>query len=103
MIISYLSFLPFYQVSFSDFAPYLITTDASLDALNGELPKPISMARFRPNIIISGPKAFEEVYFIFFDSCWQCNTPYLEVRCIGVYTVCIHINFNGVFKILVSH
>lgn len=73
------------MVSFSDFAPYLITTDASLDALNGELPKPISMARFRPNIIISGPKAFEEdewarniiqigdIKFRFLKRCGRCQ------------------------------
>ena len=51
----------FDQVPFSDFAGYLVTIDASLDALNSVLPKPISMERFRANIIISGPKAFEEV------------------------------------------
>ena len=51
----------FDQVPFSDFAGYLVTIDASLDALNSELPKPISMERFRANIIISGPKAFDEV------------------------------------------
>lgn len=50
-----------FQVSFSDFAPYLIATDVSLDALNEELPFPISMVRFRPNIVVSGLKAFQEV------------------------------------------
>lgn len=55
-------FCAFDQVPFSDFAGYLITIDASLDALNGELSNPISMERFRANIIISGPKAFEEVW-----------------------------------------
>ena len=53
-----------FQTSFSDFAPYLITTDESLDSLNEELPFPISMTRFRPNIVVSGLKAFEEVHFL---------------------------------------
>ena len=69
----------FFQASFGDFAPYLITVDESLDALNEELPFPITMTRFRPNIVVSGLKAFEEVHlptarglFEFFFLC-VCN------------------------------
>ena len=58
------------KASFGDFAPYMIASDASLDALNKELPRPVTMTRFRPNIVVSGPEAFEEVcllpFFFFF-------------------------------------
>ena len=50
------------KVSFGEFAPYLITNEASLDALNEELPMPVSMTRFRPNIVVRGLKAWEEVF-----------------------------------------
>ena len=55
------SFSP--KVSFGEFAPYLITNEASLDALNEELPMPVSMTRFRPNIVVRGLKAWEEVFY----------------------------------------
>ena len=51
------------KVSFGEFAPYLITNEASLDALNEELPMPVSMTRFRPNIVVRGLKAWEEVFY----------------------------------------
>jgi len=51
------------KASFGDFAPYLITNEASLDALNQELPMPVSMTRFRPNIVVRGLKAWEEVFY----------------------------------------
>lgn len=77
-------------VPFSDFAGYLVTIDASLDALNSELPKPISMERFRANIIISGPKAFEEdewttktlqigdIKFRFLKRCGRCQVTTVD-------------------------
>ena len=49
------------QVSFGDFAPYLILAEDSLAAVNKELPSPVTMERFRPNVVVSGMKAFEEV------------------------------------------
>jgi uncharacterized protein YcbX len=49
------------QVGFADGFPLLVTTTASLDALNRELAQPLTMARFRPNLVISGaPAAFAE-------------------------------------------
>ncbi|EGD58126.1 MOSC domain-containing protein [Novosphingobium nitrogenifigens DSM 19370] len=42
------------RVSFADGFPLLITTVESLDALNARLPAPIPMARFRPNLVLSG-------------------------------------------------
>lgn len=47
-------------LSFADSAPLLLTHTASLDALNRELGETFAMARFRPNIVISGGDAFAE-------------------------------------------
>ena len=38
-----------------------MTTEASLVALNEELPSPVGMDRFRPNIVIGGTEPFAEV------------------------------------------
>lgn len=42
------------RVSFADGYPLLLTSEASLKDLNGRLRSPVSMANFRPNIVISG-------------------------------------------------
>ena len=69
---SYIYF--FLQLTFADFAPYLITTEASLPALNKELPTPITMERFRPNIVISGTeKPWVEVCSLLSD--FAANVP----------------------------
>lgn len=44
-------------VGFADGFPLLVTTCESLDALNTQLPAPIAMARFRPNLVIAGAAA----------------------------------------------
>lgn len=46
--------------SFADGGPYLITTQASLDALNAQLAVPVTMEHFRPNIVVDGIAAFGE-------------------------------------------
>jgi uncharacterized protein len=48
------------EVSFADAYPLLLTTDKSLDDLNGRLQKPIPMDRFRPNIVVTGDIPYEE-------------------------------------------
>jgi len=45
---------------FSDGFPLLIISQASLDDLNRRLDKPVSMTRFRPNIVVSGCEAYAE-------------------------------------------
>jgi len=54
-------------VSFADGYPFLITTTASLDALNDEIAShggaPVNMARFRPNIVIDADKPWTEDYW----------------------------------------
>lgn len=48
------------SVSFADGMPYLVIGQASLDELNSRLELPVPMDRFRPNLVFSGGKAFEE-------------------------------------------
>lgn len=47
-------------VGFADGYPFLLISDASLEDLNARLAEPISMERFRPNIVISGSEPFAE-------------------------------------------
>lgn len=48
------------HVSFADAFPLLITSEESLEALNGRLTAPLPMDRFRPNIVVSGGGPFGE-------------------------------------------
>ena len=48
------------SLRFSDQAPILLLTEASLALLNDRLESPIGMDRFRPNIIIDGTPPHEE-------------------------------------------
>ncbi|HQN40865.1 MAG TPA: MOSC domain-containing protein, partial [Pseudomonadales bacterium] len=48
------------QVSFADGFPLLLIGAASLDELNSRLDQPVSMRRFRPNLVVSGGAAFAE-------------------------------------------
>jgi uncharacterized protein len=47
-------------VSFADGYPLLVVSQASLDDLNSRLKSPISMQRFRPNLIVEGSEAYAE-------------------------------------------
>ena len=47
-------------VSFADGFPLLLISQNSLDDLNSRLNTPVSMARFRPNIVVSGCEAYAE-------------------------------------------
>jgi uncharacterized protein len=48
------------RVSFADGFPLLLITQASLDELNRRLPEPVPMARFRPNLVVSGAAPHDE-------------------------------------------
>lgn len=50
------------QVAFSDAYPILLISEASLDALNERIggAEPLPMARFRPNVVVSGCAPFAE-------------------------------------------
>jgi uncharacterized protein YcbX len=49
-----------FQTAFSDNFPFLMISQASLDALNERLPNPLPINRFRPNIFIEGCEPFAE-------------------------------------------
>lgn len=48
------------EVSFADGFPLLLISEASLTDLNQRLDKPVSMRRFRPNVVVTGCEAFAE-------------------------------------------
>ncbi|MCW8955252.1 MAG: MOSC domain-containing protein [Gammaproteobacteria bacterium] len=48
------------KTAFSDGFPFLLISQSSLDDLNSRLGAPVTMSRFRPNLVITGSKAFEE-------------------------------------------
>ncbi|MBE0493012.1 MAG: MOSC domain-containing protein [Thiomicrospira sp.] len=47
-------------VAFADGFPLLLISQASLDDLNQRLHAPVSMSRFRPNLVIAGADAYAE-------------------------------------------
>jgi uncharacterized protein YcbX len=47
-------------VSYADGYPLLMTSEASFADLNQRLKAPVSMANFRPNLVVSGARAFDE-------------------------------------------
>ncbi len=47
-------------VNFADGFPLLLGTTASLDALNTWLPSPVTIGRFRPNLVVEGASAWDE-------------------------------------------
>jgi uncharacterized protein YcbX len=51
---------PGQEVGFSDGYPYLITNETSLARLAEDYGEPLSMGRFRPNIVVRGARAFAE-------------------------------------------
>ncbi|WP_323752247.1 MOSC domain-containing protein [Marinobacter sp.] len=48
------------RVGFADGFPFLVVNSASLDELNSRLTGAVDIRRFRPNIVISGAKAWDE-------------------------------------------
>lgn len=76
-----------HPVAYSDACPVLVVSKASLDDLNGRLETPVSMARFRPNIVISGCDAFEEdswknirIRSVTYKSLWQCRRCIMTIH-----------------------
>ncbi|XP_038877506.1 mitochondrial amidoxime reducing component 2 isoform X1 [Benincasa hispida] len=51
---------PGHQIMFSDEFPYMLISQGSLDALNTVLKEPVSINRFRPNILVDGCEPFSE-------------------------------------------
>lgn len=48
------------QVGFADGFPFLLISQASLDDLNGRLDRPVTIQRFRPNLVVEGCEPFAE-------------------------------------------
>jgi len=48
------------EVSFADGFPMLLITEASLNDLNTRLEQPVSMRRFRPNLVVDGDVPYAE-------------------------------------------
>jgi len=48
------------QVGFADGFPFLLISEASLDDLNNRLESPVSMLRFRPNLVVKGCEPYAE-------------------------------------------
>jgi uncharacterized protein len=70
-------------VGFADSFPVMAISQASLDGLNARMERPVSMLRFRPNLVVAGTTAHEEDHWkririgaVDFDvakSCTRCN------------------------------
>lgn len=70
------------EVSFADGFPLLLISQASLEDLNSRLAVPVSMRRFRPNLVVTGCEPFAEdqwnrirvggVYFDVVKPCSRC-------------------------------
>ena len=68
---------PINEILFPDGYPFLLTNQATLDELNSRLDSPVTMMRFRPNIVISGLKANQEDSW----SSFEINQiPFLSVK-----------------------
>lgn len=52
--------LPSDVVGFADGFPLLVASTSSLDDLNARMDAPLPMDRFRPNVVVSGPPAWDE-------------------------------------------
>jgi uncharacterized protein len=68
------------EVSFADGAPLLLTSEASLAELNSRLDEPVTMRRFRPNLVVDADEAFAEDAWRYlrvgeaeFDVAWPCS------------------------------
>lgn len=76
------------RVSFADGYPALVVSQASLDALNARLARPLPVNRFRPNLVVSGTRPFEEdgwrrfrigeVPFEAVKPCARCQVPAID-------------------------
>jgi uncharacterized protein YcbX len=73
---------------FPDNYGLLVLSDASLSDLNRRMPQALPVNRFRPNVIVSGLKAYEEDYLVgiksggsklrFVDLCFRCNLTTID-------------------------
>ncbi len=74
--------------SFADAYPFLVLSEASIQDLNDKCSMPISVARFRPNIVFSGSEPYFEdslehfsingVNFEGLENCARCGIPNVD-------------------------
>ncbi|CAK9160119.1 unnamed protein product [Ilex paraguariensis] len=79
------NYAPGYKVMFSDQYPFLLLSQGSLDALNKLLKEPLTVNRFRPNILVDGCEPFSEdlwkeirinkLTFLGVKLCSRCKVP----------------------------
>jgi MOSC domain-containing protein len=77
-------------MGFADGYPLLVCNEASLEDLNGRLPAPLPMERFRPNIVLRGLPAWAEdridtltagdVTLRLVKPCTRCTIPSIDQR-----------------------
>ena len=82
--------MPGEKTAFSDGFPLLLISQASLDDLNQRLVNPITMNRFRPNLVVQGCKAFAEddwhkiqignISFRIVKPCSRCVIPGINIE-----------------------
>lgn len=77
------------QFRFADSANFLVTSVESLKDLNARLGAPITMAHFRPNIVVQGPSAWEEDRWSFLE-----HAGGLRLEILGGCGRCAVINQN---------
>lgn len=68
---------------FSDGYPFLVISQASLDDLNGRLPQPLPMNRFRPNLVVDGLPPYGE------DQVHEFGTSQIGLRTVKTCIRCI--------------
>jgi uncharacterized protein YcbX len=78
------------RVAFADGFPFLIVSENSLNSLNSNLETPVEMARFRPNLVISGCDAYAEdswrevqignIDFRLPKPCSRCSVPAINPK-----------------------
>ena len=76
------------QTSFSDGFPFLITSEASLALLNEQVGLPLTMQRFRPNLVIADCSSYAEdtwrkisigkINFRLPKPCSRCSVPQID-------------------------
>jgi len=76
------------ETRFSDGFPFLLLSEGSLEGLNARLARPVSMERFRPNLIIRGVDPHEEdswrrlrvgaMRFLVCKPCPRCVIPTID-------------------------
>ncbi|XP_075100639.1 uncharacterized protein LOC107802513 isoform X2 [Nicotiana tabacum] len=79
------NYAPGYKIKFNDVYPFLLISQKSLDTLNEQLKEPVSINRFRPNILVDGSEPFcEDLWkdikigentFRSTELCYRCKVP----------------------------